>query len=216
MAFEFTLTQAVQQVCEKLGDDEYTRWSDTTNYGGRACIVFLESINELIDLYADFVKRTALGQPVEPVRTTELDFYGIIARYEATIGTTGVIVLADVIDNIKEVLQIYPDPDGTDHLEYNLQRIDEEFMNGCADQSFGPAETIRWYTNSNSIVFQPKVTFASGTHKIYIKYIQYCTLLSDGTSKSIDLLTYYTKNVVDLAVQMAYEKLMQEELRRGQ
>jgi len=214
-ALTFTLTQAVKQVCEKMGDDEYTRWSDITNYAGRACKVLVEVLNELIDLYSDFVKQSQLGGTVDPVKTNELDFHGLIGRAEIAIGVTGKVTLTTAIENVKHTLDIYTDPDGTNFLEKPLQRIPESFMSGGADQLFGPVDVVKWYTVGSLLVFQPISVFATGTHNVYIKYIKFCFLNTDGGDKDTDILTLFTKNLVDMAINITFKKLEQEEIRRG-
>lgn len=211
----YYVLDAVTEICNRMNDSNFDTWAEDTLYTGRALDVFYEALNELIEVYAVNEVNKSIGLPIKEIPYLERDFHGIIKRFEITITSTAVYDLYTNINNLNKVLLIYPDPDGTDNMPKVIKRVTEDYFNQTAGYDFVDTVEVYWYANGDDAIFYPKTTFASGTHKLQVKYIEYVDLSRTGASKDTNLLTYFTAYLVNEAIKITVAKLVEEEQRKA-
>ena len=212
----FTVTEAVTEICEAMDDGDFLRWGEDTDYTGRALDKFIESINDLIALYSNYVEARNLGLNPDPIPYSERDFYGIIGRNEVEIASNSAIDVSANIDDVYRVLEVYPDPAGTNHVQKVFTFTTEASLRGLGGQYFLDDDEVEYYYSGDNIHFiTASATYfaSSATFNVYVKTIEYCSIDKDGADKDTDLLGIYTKPLIDAAIKLTVEKLMLEEQR---
>jgi len=207
----------VTELCQKMNDPDFDVWVEDTNYTGRALSVLIESLDDIIALYATYVEMVNLGKPPkDQIPYEERDFHGLIDRQAITVGLTAIYDIQANIENCYRVLEVYPYPDLTNTVDKILRQTTEGYFKDTGDANWLEDEEVMYFFSGDNVIFFPMNSFSSSsiTSLFYAKYIKNTGLSAEGTTvKDIDLLDYFSTKVVNDAMAATFQKLIVEEQR---
>lgn len=195
MAFtDFTMGQAVQKICTKVGDTECKTYCTNTavsGYDGRAKDAFWESV---LDILSDMYKDKTSDEEVEGESASKTNIFsnedirGLIALDENISISTGELAYSGLTNKLYKIIDIFPNPDNSNSLAMILKKISMDYFKGIKGEDFVPDNTLYWYLADNKVVFYPKGDIDAENNKVSVFYIKEIDIASYNYSAGGDNL----------------------------